>query len=123
MGSVPGYRSHFTLSVPFLSVRHSVVFPCLFGSLELRHEFHFFVAECACLLELLLGDGGFLVLADNFEATFQLGDFARNIDVLDMHAGASLVQSVNGLVWQVSVAEVTVGELHASLNGFGCIGH
>ena len=106
-----------------LAVADGVVFPCLFDSLEAVEDLHLFVAIHACLLELLLGDGGFLVLADLFEAFFQLGDFTRHVDVLDVDAGTGFVQGIDGLVGQVTVAEITVGELHAGLDGLGRVGH
>ena len=101
----------------------SVAFPCLFNGVEAVKNLHFLVAIHARLLKFLLGDGGFLVLSHLFQAFLQFGDFARHINVLDVDSRTSLVQGIDGLVGQMAVAEVAVGEFHAGFDGLGRVFH
>ena len=103
-------------------MRHGIVLPSLLRIFELGEDLDFLVAVHAGFLELLFADGAFLILAHGFETLLQLGDLARHVNVFDVDASAGFVQGVDGLVGQVTVAEVTVGKLHAGFDGLWCVG-
>ena len=53
----------------------------------------------------------------------QFDNLGWHINVLDVDSGTSFIQGIDGLVGQVTVCQVTVGEFHAGLDGFGRVFH
>ena len=69
------------------------------------------VAERRGALEVLGVDGRFLAQAHLGDLLVDLADVGRRGHATDAHAGAGLVDEVDGLVGQEPVADVAVGEV------------
>src|SRR5699024_8512053 len=68
------------------------------------------VAQCRCLLEVLLIDRGLLLAAGLGDLVVNFLDGLRRGDALNAHARARLVEQVDGLIRQEAVVDVAVGE-------------
>ena len=73
------------------------------------------VAEVGRLLEVLLGDGRFLLLVELLDLAVHLLEVRRPGHRLEADAGAGLVDHVDGLVRQATAADVAVGQLDGRL--------
>src|SRR5262249_39212817 len=73
------------------------------------------VTQVGRLLELLLGDSGFLLLMKLLNLRIQLFQVGGSGHGLEADAGARLVDDVNGLVGQAASADVAVGQLDRGL--------
>src|SRR5207247_2440624 len=69
------------------------------------------------LVEVLLGDGGFLRLVELLELRVQLLQVRRPGHGLEADAGAGLVDHVDGLVGQAAAADVAVGQIDGGVEG------
>ena len=69
------------------------------------------VAQAAGLLEALGLDGVLLLLLHLGDAVLELLEVGRRLHALDAQAGAGLVDEVDGLVGQVAVGDVAVGQV------------
>ena len=76
----------------------------------LLRELALLVAQVRGLLELLRLDRGLLLLAHLLDLVLELAVARRRGHRLDAHAGGGLVDQVDGLVRQVAVLDVAVGE-------------
>src|SRR5437867_1537515 len=79
---------------------------------KLRPQILLLVAEAGRLLELLLLDGGFLLLGDFLDLLLQLPDLGRDRGNAQPRARARLVDDVDRLVREEAIVDVPVGELH-----------
>ena len=75
------------------------------------------VAQPRRLLELLVLDRGLLVLADTADLVLDLLVVGRRLHAPDAHAAAGLVDEVDGLVGQVTVGDVAVGQVGRGHDG------
>ena len=87
-----------------------VLAPAVLELALLLRELALLVAEARGLLELLLLDRVFLVLADLLDLLLELAVARRRAHRLDAHARAGLVDQVDRLVGEVAVLDVPVGE-------------
>ncbi len=72
---------------------------------------------CGRAFEILVLDGAFLLALDLLDLGFHRLDFRRTRHRADARARTGLVHHVNRLVRQKPVGDVTVGQLHGSLDG------
>ena len=80
------------------------------------------VPQAAGLLEALRLDGVLLLLLDVGDAVLELLQVGRGLHALDAQAGAGLVDEVDGLVGEVAVRDVALGQVgrgHEGLIGDG----
>src|SRR5262249_41889361 len=77
----------------------------------LLRELALLVAERGGLLELLVLDRGFLVLADALDLVLELSVARRRRHRLDAEPRSGLVDEVDRLVGKVAVLDVPVGQL------------
>ena len=89
--------------------------PLLLELALLLRELALLVAQRGGLLELLVLDRGFLVLADLLDLLLELAVARRRGHRLDAHARRGLVDQVDRLVGQVAVLDVAVGERRGGL--------
>ena len=89
-----------------------VLLPLLLGLFALLLQGLFLVAQLGGALELLLADGAILVGAHLPQLLVQIAQLLGQRHVADAHAGAGLVHDVDGLVGQVAILDVAVGQLH-----------
>ena len=82
----------------------------LLGGLLLEQRL-LLVAEAAGLFEPLLLDGALLGFLHVVELALDLPQVGRRRHALDAQTGAGLVDEVDGLVGQVAIADVAVGEV------------
>ncbi len=75
------------------------------------------VAEGGGPLEVLVGDGLFLVLVEPFDLVVEVLEVGRAGHRLEPDAGAGLVDDVDRLVGQAAAGDVPVGELDGGLEG------
>ena len=93
----------------------SSVAPLLLELALLLRELALLVAQRGGLLELLVLDRVFLVLADLLDLLLELAVARRRGHRLDAHARRGLVDQVDRLVGQVAVLDVAVGERRGGL--------
>ena len=89
--------------------------PLLLELALLLRELPLLVAEGGGLLELLVLDRGFLLLADALDLVLELAVARRGGHRLDAQPRGGLVDQVDRLVGQVPVLDVAVGELGRGL--------
>ena len=82
--------------------------PLLLELALLLRELALLVAQRRRLLELLVLDRGFLVLADLLDLLLELAIARRSAHRLDAHARSSLIDQVDCLIGQVPVLDVSV---------------
>ena len=87
-----------------------VLAPVLFELALLLRQLALLVAQRRGLLELLVLDRVFLVLADLLDLLLELAVARRRAHRADAHARTGLVDQVDRLVGQVAVLDVPVGE-------------
>ena len=108
------HRDHFG-HVLFIHCGHDLVlglFPALLGLFQFPVQLLFAVAQDGRPLEFLRLDHRLFLAANFLDLLFQLGDLLRHPDVGQMNPRARLVHHVDGLVGQVAVRDVTIGETH-----------
>ena len=71
--------------------------------------------RCGGLLEVLLGDGLFLLLVEPLDLVVELLQVRRPGHRLEADAGAGLVDHVDRLVGQAAAGDVAVGQLDGGL--------
>jgi hypothetical protein len=91
--------------------------PLLLEVALLLRELALAVAEVRGLLELLRLDRGLLLAPRRLDLLLELPVHGRGGHRLDAHARRGLVDEVDGLVGQLAVGDVAVGELRRGLEG------
>src|SRR5690606_19280128 len=83
-------------------------FPLSLCDLELLDELLLFIAQLGSLFILLALYNPVLFLLNLLDSFFELDNFFRHVDVVDVHPRSGFVQHVDSLVRQVPVAYVAV---------------
>src|SRR5699024_8099223 len=86
-------------------------------------ELALLVAEAGGLLEVLCVDRRLLLAADVGDALVDLTQTLRGGHALDAHAGAGLIDEVDGLVREETVVDVAVGQVRGGGEGTVGDGH
>ena len=92
-----------------------------FGNLVLE----FFLAGTALrrVLVILVRDSLLLFLEDFRKFIFHVHQILRDLDGIELHAGASLVEHVDGLVRQEALADIAFGKRHRGAYRIGRVMH
>ena len=114
-----GHHLGHVLLVHLHAVAAAFLFPGLLGLLEVLLQLALAVAQLGGLLVALAAHHAVLLVLHLFDLLLDLQDVLGHHDVADVHPAAGLVQGVDGLVRQVAVGDVALGELHAGLHGLG----
>src|SRR4029077_10976998 len=77
----------------------------------------FFGVE-ARLFEFVRGDGAFHAVGDELDALLHLADFFGDAGLAEFHAGAGLVDQIDGFVGKEAVRDVAVGEINGISESF-----
>ena len=93
----------------------SLELPFALGDLQVAQELLLEVAQARGFLEVLALDNLVLGLLDLLDLCLQVEDLLRNVNVCQVHAGARLIQHVDGFVGQVPVGDIAIAQPDSSL--------
>src|SRR5215212_5904395 len=74
------------------------------------------IAQAGRLLEVLVGDGFFLLAVEDFDLIVNLFEIRRLGHALEPHAGAGFVDHVDRLIGQTAAGDVPIRKVHGGLD-------